>query len=229
MRTLCYLCSATAALLIPPALTHAQFSTVILPSQQQFSVNTSVLVPDSGGVLLGSVNRSSNGYISRGFGPFTNRAFGRSLGSSTVSAHVYVIDLGEMDRRMQEDAAAMREESYHRYVMAYPKVAQATRLTHAARGERAEITEVKRVVSGMSLSAQRQIADEEDATALAEARATAVKALERALDAEKKGQAVVAKAQFLTAARKGDGETRKLGIDGYRRILAATSKEVAQP
>lgn len=215
--------------LAAPALARAQFSTVMLPTQSQFSVNTTVMVPDSGGVLLGSVNRASSGYISRGFGPFTNRAFGRSLGSSTASAHVYVIDLGEMDRRMQEEAAAMREASYYQYVMAYPKVAQAAKLTASVRNERAEISQAKQVAGGLSLAAQKQIADEEDAAALAVAHAEGTRALERAAEAEKKGSTSAAKTYYLAAVRKGDEPTRKTAIEGYRRILAATSKEIAQP
>lgn len=217
------------AILAAPGVALGQFSTVMLPSQSQFSVNTTVMVPDSGGVLLGSVNRASSGYLSRGFGPFTNKAFGRSLGSSTASAHVYVIDLGEMDRRMQEEAAAMREASYYKYVMKYPKVAKAAMLTSSVRNERAEVADVKRVSGGLSLAAQKQLADEEDALALAASQADAERALERAAEAEKKGLPSAAKTQYLVAVRKGDEATRKLAMEGYRRILAATSKEIAQP
>lgn len=212
-----------------PSWANAQFSTVMLPSQSQFSVNTTVMVPDSGGVLLGSVNRASSGYISRGFGPFTNKAFGRSLGGSTASAHVYVIDLGEMDRRMQEDAAAMREASYQQYVMAYPKVAKAAKLTASIRNERAEVSESKRMTSGLSLAAQKQLADQEEAAELAVAHAEAARALERAAEAEKNGIMATAKTYYLAAVRKGDSDTRKTAMEGYRRILAATSKEIAQP
>jgi hypothetical protein len=229
MKKLAWSVVSLALVLAIPSLASAQFSTVMLPSQSQFSINTSVMVPDSGGVLLGSVNRASSGYVSRGFGPFTNRAFGRSLGSSTASAHVYVIDLGEMDRRMQEEAAAMREASYYQYVMAYPKVAQASRLTASARNERAEIPEVKRVVSGLSLAAQKQLAAQEDAEALAVIQAEATRALDRAAAAEKKGQMSSAKSYYLAAVRKGDELTRKSAIEGYRRVLAATSQEIAQP
>jgi hypothetical protein len=210
------------ALLAAPAIARAQFSTVMLPSQSQFSVSTTVMVPDSGGVLMGSVNRAASGRVSRGFGPFTNRAFGRSLGSSTASAHVYVIDLGEMDRRMQDEAAAMREASYYQYVMAYPKVAQAAKLTASVRNERAETSQVQRVTSGLSLAAQKQLADEEEAAALAVGYAEGA-------EAEKKGIASAAKTYYLAAVRKGDEPTRKVAIEGYRRILAATSKEIAQP
>lgn len=213
-----------------PTVAQAQFfSTVMLPSQSQFGVNTTVSVPDSGGVLLGSVNRSANGYVSRGFGPFTNRAFGRSLGASTVSAHVYVIDLGEMDRRMQEEAAAMREFSYHQYVMAYPKVAHAAKITNAGRNEATATPEAKRVASGMSLAAQRKLANDEDAALLAAARAEAEALLTKAAEAEKAGKPLSAKAAYLAAAKKGEGETRRLGLEGYRRILAATSAEIARP
>jgi hypothetical protein len=55
-----------AAVLLAPTMANAQFfSTVMLPSQSQFGVSTTVSVPDSGGVLLGSINRSANGYVSR--------------------------------------------------------------------------------------------------------------------------------------------------------------------
>lgn len=208
---------------------NAQFSTVMLPSQHQFGVNTSVMVPDSGGVLLGRVNRAANGHVTRGFGPFTNRAFGKSLGASTASVHVYVIDLGEIDRRMQDELAAIREESYRQYVMAYPTVARAARITSDGRSQQEAISDAKRVTSGMSLADQRRMAEAEDAVALAEANAAAERALEKAQRAEKKGQMSVARAEYKIAARKGQGEVRRQGLEGYRRIHAATSKEVAQP
>lgn len=215
--------------LVSPMACFSQFSTVMLPSQSQFSVNTSVLVPDSGGVLLGSVNRASSGYVSRGFSPFTNRAFGRSLGSSTATAHVYVIDLGEMDRRMLEEAAGLRHASYRQYVMAYPKVAQATKITSDGRNDLAATSEAKRVTSGLSLADQKKLADDEDAVALAKNHAAAARSLERAEEAEHKGMPGVAKSYYLAAVRQGNSAVRKQASEGYRRVLAATSKEVAQP
>jgi hypothetical protein len=76
----------------------AQGFTVQQPVVSQFSVGTSVLVPDRGGVLLGAVKRA--GDVGRQFGPLG--LAGRSRGSfrdySGVSAHVWIHDFEAMDR-----------------------------------------------------------------------------------------------------------------------------------
>lgn len=82
-------------------------TTVQLPTFQEFSVSTSVLVPDRGGMVLGGVGRSSESSVSRGVPMaskvpgagrlFGNRAISRDTSASTASAHVWIHDMAELD------------------------------------------------------------------------------------------------------------------------------------
>lgn len=91
-------------------------TTVQLPTVHEFSVSTSVLVPDRGGMVLGGVGRSSQSSVSRGVPGASNipgagrmlgnRAIGRDTESATASAHVWVHDLAEMDEAVRASAAA---------------------------------------------------------------------------------------------------------------------------
>ncbi len=83
-------------------------TTVQLPSFSIFSVNTTVSVPDRGGMYLGGVNRARDGSTSRGFGPFANRGIGGDRMASGVSVQATIIDHDELDRAVLAEAAARR-------------------------------------------------------------------------------------------------------------------------
>lgn len=82
-------------------------TTVQLPTFHEFSVSTSVLVPDRGGMVLGGVSRSSQSSVSRGVPGankipgagrlFGNRAIGRETGAATASVHAWIHNLDELD------------------------------------------------------------------------------------------------------------------------------------
>lgn len=93
-------------------------TTVQLPTFSQFSVGTTVVVPDRGSMVLGGVNRSAAGQVTRGVPGlshlpganrlFSNRAFGSSTSSSTARVSVWIHDLAAMDEALLAEAAARR-------------------------------------------------------------------------------------------------------------------------
>jgi hypothetical protein len=80
-------------------------TTVQLPTFSVFTVQTTVSVPDSGGALLGGINRGASGSTSRGLGPLKNRALGSSRVASGVSVSASIIDQDEIDRAVLAAAA----------------------------------------------------------------------------------------------------------------------------
>ncbi len=82
-------------------------SVVQLPSFSFYTVDTTVSVPDRGTASLGGVGRSSTG--STAFGPGLgppNRAFGRSLSSSSVSVRASIHDFEALDRATLDRAGS---------------------------------------------------------------------------------------------------------------------------
>jgi hypothetical protein len=106
-----------SVVLLTTALAHGQqpvpggqlpATTVQLPSFSIFSVNTTVSVPDRGGMYLGGVNRARDGSSTRGFGPLRNRGIGSDRATSGVTVHAEIHDQDELDRAVLADAAAKR-------------------------------------------------------------------------------------------------------------------------
>ncbi len=83
--------------------------TVQLPTFHQFSVSTTVLVPDRGGVLLGGARRSASGsHRFGGPGLRGNRAIGSAVDAGGMSVSARIHDLEAMDRALLDQAAAAR-------------------------------------------------------------------------------------------------------------------------
>ncbi|WP_417749395.1 hypothetical protein [Rosistilla oblonga] len=82
---------------------------VMLPTFGTFQYSGSVLVPDGGSAHLGSIGRSAESSRSSGWG---SRSTGRSISRGTMSAHVQIIDLAEMDRQLlgAEPAEFLRQQ-----------------------------------------------------------------------------------------------------------------------
>ena len=88
----------------------AQNLTVQQPSVSNFSVGTTVVVPDNGGAFLGGVKRGAMGRSS--YGPFrSGSALGLESSAGGMSAHVQIHDMAEMDRQVLNSAAA-RDETH---------------------------------------------------------------------------------------------------------------------
>src|SRR5438067_1677717 len=84
-------------------------TTVQLPTFSFFTVQTTVSVPDGGGMSLGGINRAADGTVTRGMAPL-NRGIGSTRGASGVSVHATIIDREEMDKAVLAEAAAKRGE-----------------------------------------------------------------------------------------------------------------------
>lgn len=80
---------------------YAQNIAVQQPVLQDFSVDTTVTVPDRGTSLLGSVSSGAAGRTTYGFGPLRNGSSrGYSLSNSSVTTTVYIHDLRAMDEAL---------------------------------------------------------------------------------------------------------------------------------
>ena len=76
---------------------------VQLPSTSTFSLQTSVMAPDSGSAHLGGIRRNAVGSQSLGPGSF---ASGASRTSANASVHATIIDLNELDLMIRSQAGA---------------------------------------------------------------------------------------------------------------------------
>lgn len=81
----------------------AQGVAVQQPVVRQFGVNTSVSVPDRGGMMLGGIDRAASARSS--YGPaWRGSSLGVERSSSSVSAHVFIHDLRDMDEALLREA-----------------------------------------------------------------------------------------------------------------------------
>jgi type II secretory pathway component GspD/PulD (secretin) len=116
---------AVAVLLTGTAVTAVQGQVVQLPTFNYFTIQTSVLVPDSGRGYLGGVRRGSWGSLSRGvpgFGRipglsplFGGRAVGGGGSTSVTAVRATIIDHDALDKAVLA-AAAGRSDSTRRTV-----------------------------------------------------------------------------------------------------------------
>ncbi len=107
--------------------------TLQAPIIAQFSVRTTVVAPDRGGALLGSVSRAASGYKTLGPGPLPRgRSIGRTIEHRSVRSHVYIHDFQAMDpflrgRRppvQRVDPVQEKNERVSRAASAYAKLAE---------------------------------------------------------------------------------------------------------
>lgn len=97
------------------AISNGAAQTVQLPEFRFTTVQTTVSVPNRGGVSLGGISSSSSGRTANGVpilgklpgvgGLFGNRAIGRSDSAGSFSVHATIIDLKEMDEAILAGAA----------------------------------------------------------------------------------------------------------------------------
>lgn len=108
-------------------LSNAHAQTVQLPTIQVFSVDTTVSVPDGGGVMLGGINRATDSSVTRGVpfgkGPLgANRGLSSTRSGSNVSVHATIIDHQELDAAVLAEAAALRAGRAGSHQASDPKV-----------------------------------------------------------------------------------------------------------
>lgn len=87
---------AMAAVAVTACGHYAEAQTVQLPTNRQFSVTGSILVPDYGSTFAGK-----NAYLVQPYGPRRSQALGTGASNGNVSASAYVHDLDALDRRIR--------------------------------------------------------------------------------------------------------------------------------
>jgi hypothetical protein len=165
-------------------------STVQLPTFSMFGVNTSVLVPDNGGALLGGVNRSATGANQFGApGLRQNRGIGMQNGAANMQVKAQVHDLNAMDELILNGAGAQTPPPRPD---AGAQALAASQKSTAGRG----------AVSVAEAQRQR------DAEGTAK-NDEAVQYFERGQAAEQQGKIGAAKVYYQMAARRATGEFRQ--------------------
>jgi hypothetical protein len=194
------------AVLLPPSIVLGQLpaTTVQLPTVSQFTVQTTVSVPDGGTMNLGSISRGAEGSLTRGFGPLRNRALGGSRTASGVSISARIIDHAEIDRAILAAAAAKR-------TAAHPATATAKTLSLAI-GHSPAPTSVAAIRAAAAAESDRESRELTDLFTKAQA-------------AEKANQPGVAKVYYQMVARRATGDLKD---QATRRLAALTTPKAVQ-
>lgn len=96
----CGLVTSTSAQQSLPA------TTVQLPTFSQFTITTTVSVPDRGGAFLGGLNSGASNSSRLGNGPLQTRSLSSTRAATGVSVSATVIDHEEIDRAILAEAAS---------------------------------------------------------------------------------------------------------------------------
>lgn len=171
---------------------------VQLPTFSYFSVNTSVLVPDSGAGIAAAMRREEANRIMYGPGPSV--AQGRAASASGVTVHATIHDPAA------ESGLVLRNDPAERETQA----SFARRFNKAAEGSSAgradlSVAEIKR---------QRARAGDQD-------QADALRFFQRGRAAESKGQFGVAAIYYRQAATRASGELRTAAIKQLKVVATA--------
>lgn len=174
---------------------HGQ-TVVQLPSMHTFSVQTSVLVPDSGGATLGAIRRAAHARNARGapgWGPLGRNVAGAGAAMSTgVSVHATIIDHAELDALVLEEARATREAMGKELIEDRPRVKPPR-----------ETGPIESVAS-----IKRRLAAED-----AEMEAQAERDFEKAMRCEQEGQLSLARSYYRIAAKKSTGDVKQRAME----------------
>lgn len=222
MSRVSYLCPCLVSMLAACSTCHGQ--TVQLPTFRQFTVSTTVTVPDRGGAYLGGVHRASSASTSRGV-PLPGRlardgGITRTTSSSTTSVHATIIDHAELDRQVLAEAARQRTAN-GTYVDADADRRADFLSRHVGRSP-------ARLVGTEPVSATKKMASLEElrrrnAAARDARQSEAAAYLEKAHAAWTSGKTGAAKVYFKMAERRAEGDL-KLQIQGFLTELSAASR-----
>jgi type II secretory pathway component GspD/PulD (secretin) len=123
-----------------------QVTTVQLPTYSSFSVQTTVVVPDRGSMILGAISRAGSsgtqfgvpGLRSRGVPFLGARSISRAASASSVSVHATIIDNRAMDRAVLAEAARRGNRGANASRLPAEDIAARIQSIHAAheRGQR---------------------------------------------------------------------------------------------
>jgi hypothetical protein len=182
------------ALIVLLAATPAAWGQVVqLPSMHNFSVSTSVLVPDRGSAYLGGVGRAHHSRTTSGWSPLgRNTSRAGSVAGTGVMVHATIIDHAELDALVLEEARAIRAAKGIEWRdPAEPRVAPSRDAPLAS------VAEIKRAVAHDD--ARREEAARTD--------------FEKAFDYEQSGEHALARSYYRVAARKSSGSVRDEAIE----------------
>lgn len=214
------------------AASRADAQAVQLPTFRYFSVQTTVSVPDRGGVLMGGVNRASSGTTSRGFGPLRNRASGSNIGASNVSVHATIIDHNELDEAVLAEARRRRGEDP---LVMPPGAPAASSVASDDPTARRSAYLSRHVATREEQAPQRAVASEtatdslEDLRAKATARqaakqAEAAEKLAAGIAAQEAGKYASARGYYEAAMRTGDDQVRAQAAERLAAIALPSPK-----
>jgi hypothetical protein len=196
-------------------------TTVQLPTFSQFSINTTVSVPDRGSISLGGNDSGVDRTISRG--PIRNRSLSSSRAASGVSVSATIIDHAELDRAVLAEAATRRGATSD------PAAGKAAALTSAvARGDFPSTA--GRSSSGTPPSSTgalpgsvATIRHEQQAVADLEIEELA-SYLAKGKQAEAEGKASVARIFYQMVARRDQGPLKQQAMERLAALGPATVK-----
>ncbi len=168
-----------------------------LPTFQYFATDSSALVPDRGGAMLGGVGRSSSG--SNQFGPpfvSPNRSYGGQSSTGGMSVTAQIHDMSAMDESVLRGPSAKARPG-NMILRDAPRIAENADIAPSGDAPRGSVAEL----------AARNAAQQ-----AAQARAEQVEAqklFDRGLKAETDGKAGLAKVYFQMASRRATGELKQ--------------------
>ncbi|MFO0818914.1 MAG: hypothetical protein U1A77_13285 [Pirellulales bacterium] len=194
-------------------------TTVQLPTFHQFSLQTSVVAPDRGSMVLGGVNRAASGSSSTGIPGlshlpgasrlFRNRAIGSESSSTQASVSVWVHDLKAMDEAILAEAAARRNASSQSTSSPSPRTAGSFPLSSSSPATQADSPAGLRAIRAQQRAEDQQ--REEEAREL----------LAQGEKAELEGKPGVARLFYQMAARRSPA-TMSAAVQSRLRLLTAT-------
>jgi hypothetical protein len=203
--------------------------TVQQPVIGTFGGNFSVLVPDGGATLLGSVGSAGESRSSYGLPFLRGSSIGRFTNHRSMWAHSRIIDLNEMDRMVLEAADSgsysglTHQGAGHRQGIAYtelpsyrsPAIRENNRYSRSAIATIADALRNRTPARGpsrYSQTASRRPARATNRVASTPQRSRAldpVRNYQLGLDAERAGKSGLARLHFLTAAQNGSALARQ--------------------
>ncbi len=191
------------------ALAQQGATTVQLPTFSNFSIGTTVTVPDRGMAYLGGINRAASGRNEFGvpllpFRPFRNSAIGREASASNMWVTATIHDFQAMDRYLLSQPTAFSRS----LASGRPAVAGlggALRPRDSRTGASWQVSVVPGNPPRGSVAEARADRQRQQATRASEA----ADFFQRGQKAEAAGKAGVARIYYQMAARRATGELKE--------------------
>jgi hypothetical protein len=180
-----------AGCLLPLLTTVTPAQVVQLPTFHQFTVSTTVVVPDRGSMVIGGIDRARESQVFAGprwLGPLRSRGFGRELSSTRAGVSATIIDHHEMDEALLSIGGG-REPSSPEALLLSARIARETGRATPPLGSVEEITQARLAREAAATSARQ---------------AEAEQFFQRAITLEQEGKASTARIYYQMALRRAD-------------------------